>query len=76
MNTHKFYDDSGKKLDACFEAQDGMLFLQSRGGAKGTPKARNTEYGPALNLLLKRIKDTNLDFTRYSPPLPPCKFLK
>ena len=63
MNTHKFHDDSGKELDACFEARDGMLFLQSRGGAQGAPNARNTKYGPALNLLLKRIKDTDLSLT-------------
>ena len=63
MSTHKFHDDSGKELDANFEARDGMLFLQSRGGAKGAPNATNTEYGPALNLLLKRIKDTDLSLT-------------
>ena len=60
VSIHKFYDDSGRELDAYFEARDRMLFLQSRGGAKGAPNATNTEYGPALNLLLKRIKDTNL----------------
>lgn len=63
MSFHAFQDDSGKELDAHFEVQDGMLILQSRGGAKGASNVTNTKYGPALNLLLKRSKDADLNLT-------------
>ncbi|MDE0411661.1 MAG: HNH endonuclease [Gammaproteobacteria bacterium] len=47
-------------MDAHFEIQDGKLILCSRGGTLGTSNARNTEYGPALRILLKRIERSNL----------------
>jgi hypothetical protein len=51
---HQFLDESGKPIDAHFEAEDGALILQSRGGTKGSANARNTEYSEGLRLLLNR----------------------
>ncbi len=57
---YQFHSDSGAPLDAHFEIQEGQLVLHSRGGAIGTPHARNTEYGQALRILLTRIEKFNL----------------
>ena len=57
----KPFDDDGRELDAIFsieDAGDGIvrLILESRGGADGGPKpARNADYAPALELLLRRL---------------------
>lgn len=47
-------------MDAHFEMQGGMLILHSRGGTIGTANAKNTEYGPALRILIERIKRAEL----------------
>lgn len=47
-------------MDAIFEVQGGELILHSRGGAKGTANAKNTDYGPALRILLNRICQSDL----------------
>ena len=60
MSIYQFYDDSGAPMDAHFEMQEEMLILHSRGGTIGTANAKNTEYGPALRLLLERIKRAEL----------------
>ena len=60
MAKYKFHDDSGKPIDAKFEVWEGILILNSRGGTIGTVKARNTEYSLALELLLKRIDQSEL----------------
>ena len=56
----QFHDDSGAPIDARFEVQPKELILHSRGGASGSPSARNTQYGPALRLLLKRSAHSRL----------------
>lgn len=53
-------DDSGRELDAIFTVEpavNGMyLTLESRGGADGGPRpARNADYAPAMELLLRRL---------------------
>lgn len=60
MGVYQFHDVSGTPMDAHFEMQGGMLILHSRGGTKGTANAQNTEYGPALRILLKQIKRAEL----------------
>ena len=61
MKLHKFHSDSGLPLDAHFQTQDGILILRSRGGARGSSTAQNTEYGPAFRLLLERIDQSHLE---------------
>ncbi len=61
MNLHKIHNDSGLPLDAHFQTQDGALILHSRGGTIGSRTAQNTEYGPAIRLLLKRIDQSFLE---------------
>ena len=56
----QFHDDSGAPIDARFEVRPKELILHSRGGASGSPNARNSHYGPALRLLLKRIARSGL----------------
>ena len=63
MTPYQFRDDSGEPLDAHFEVREGTLVLHSRGGAIGSPNVRNTEYGPALRILLKRINQSALTLT-------------
>ena len=58
----QFRNDTSEPMDAHYEIpSQGELILHSRSGTKGTPSARNTEYGPALRLLLKRIHRSNLN---------------
>ena len=57
---YQFFDDSGGPIDSRFEVQTGELILQSRGGASGTPHARNTQYNKALRMLLDRISRSEL----------------
>ena len=58
----KFRNDTSEQMDAHYEIpSQGVLILHSRSGTKGTPRARNTEYGPAFRLLLKRIRQSNLN---------------
>ena len=63
MSSHQFRSASGELIDARFEVQDRRLILRSRGGTKGTPTARNTQYGTALRLLLGRIRQSALTLT-------------
>jgi hypothetical protein len=53
------FDDDGKEIDAEYSVeQDGdhlALLLNSRGGASGDRKPRNTEYATALETLLYRL---------------------
>ena len=60
MTLCQFHDDSGVRMDAQFEVRKGKLILYSRSGTKGTPEARNTEYGLALRILLQRIGQSDL----------------
>ncbi len=60
MSLYQFQDASGVLLDAHFEVRNGKLFLLSRGGTKGAANARNTQYGPALRILLERINQSAL----------------
>ena len=59
VSLHKFHDNSGAPLDAHFEAQAGELLMRSRGGTFGTANAQNTEYSPALRILLERIDQSD-----------------
>lgn len=58
--TYQILDDGGELMDAHYDAEQGSLVLHSRGGTKGSPKARNTQYAEALRLLLDRIHDSDL----------------
>ena len=58
----RFRNDTSEPMDAHYETpSQGVLILHSRSGTKGKPRARNTEYGPAFRLLLKRIRQSNLN---------------
>ena len=63
MSRYQFHDDSGTPIDAHFEVQSGELVLHSRGGTIGSANARNTQYGPALRMLLERIHHSDLTLT-------------
>jgi len=56
-------DAAGRTVDAsfCVTGDGGQLrlYYASRGGTKGTPSARNTEYHIGLTLLLERMKLLN-----------------
>jgi hypothetical protein len=56
----RIWNDDGRELDATFSvaSHDGIeaiLFYESRGGTRGTTKARNVEYNEGLDLLLLRL---------------------
>ena len=57
----EIHSDSGEKMNAHFEVREGELIFFSRGGAKGTPTEQNTDYSPALLLLLKRLEKSELN---------------
>ena len=63
MSRYQFHDDSGAPIDSHFEVQSGELILHSRGGTIGSANARNTQYGPALRILLERIHRSELTLT-------------
>ena len=73
----QFRNDAFEPMDAHYEIpSQGELILHSRGGTKGRPGAQNTEYGPALRLLLKRIRESILDLDEVwveniRAPIPP-----
>lgn len=49
-------------MDAHYEfSPKRHLLMHSRGGTIGTKTARNTEYGPALRILLERIRQSKLE---------------
>ena len=60
MTKRPFHDDAGKPIDSHFEVQSNELILHSRGGAKGSPAARNTQYNWALRMLIERIQRSEL----------------
>jgi len=55
----KVHDEQGQPLDAGFsvEERDGQwsVVLESRGGTRGTSQARNVDYIPGMELLLRRL---------------------
>lgn len=50
-------DDQGVGLDATVEVDPGSVVFHSRGGAAGSPNARNRDYSTALRLVLGRLLD-------------------
>lgn len=57
---YQMTDDSGALMDAHYDIDGSVLILHSRGGTRGDPNARNTQYGDALRLLLRRIREAEL----------------
>jgi hypothetical protein len=55
----RVHDDNGRELDATFSMEEVAgrlsLVMESRGGTAGTSKARNVDYIPGMELLLKRL---------------------
>jgi predicted HNH restriction endonuclease len=49
-------NEEGMAIDATIEVSENSIVLQSRGGTKGTEKAKNTDYSIALRLLLARLQ--------------------
>ena len=65
----KPFDASGNELDANYAIEVTMsgfeLVLESRGGGVGGPRpARNSNYGPALTLLLERMARQDMVLTK------------
>lgn len=58
---YQLLGNDGQPLDAHFDVRDGLIVLHSRSGAKGAHNARNTDYGPALRLLLDRLAAASLN---------------
>ncbi|AYJ85175.1 DUF3883 domain-containing protein (plasmid) [Sphingomonas paeninsulae] len=56
--------ESGKKLDAKVEVEDGKVVLHSRGGAFGKPNLRNPDYREALVVILSRLLASKLNPAR------------
>lgn len=50
-------DEDGRPLDATVEIEPGSIIQHSRGGAAGSPNARNRDYATGLRLILKRLLD-------------------
>ncbi|MBN9437154.1 HNH endonuclease [Bosea sp. (in: a-proteobacteria)] len=48
-------DDDGNALDAKIDVEPEAIILHSRGGARGKPNERNTDYRPALRTILTRL---------------------
>ncbi|RPE66459.1 hypothetical protein EDD53_2162 [Pacificibacter maritimus] len=55
-------EDDERSIDAFVEIEENSLTLQSRGGTKGTDRAKNTDYSRGLRLLLKRLHEQDCDF--------------
>jgi putative restriction endonuclease len=55
----RVHDEDGQELDATFSVEEDegrwSLVMESRGGTAGTSKARNVDYIPGMELLLKRL---------------------
>jgi 5-methylcytosine-specific restriction protein A len=55
----RVHDDNGQELDATFSVEEVAghlsLVMESRGGTADTAKARNVQYIPGMDLLLKRL---------------------
>lgn len=49
--------------DALFDLEAGAITLHSRGGTKGKGNARNTQYGPALREILRRMLSSGIEIT-------------
>jgi len=58
----QIFEDDDRPIDAVVEIERNSLTLQSRGGTKGTERAKNTEYSRGLRLLLKRLHTQGYDF--------------
>lgn len=54
---YQVLDEDGEAMDARLEIDGNDIVFHSRGGTRGTPNARNLDYGTALRLLLHRIED-------------------
>lgn len=48
-------DDDGNALNAKIDVEPEAIILHSRGGARGKPNERNSDYQPALRTILKRL---------------------
>ena len=54
-------DGEGLALDATVEVEPGAIILHSRGGAAGSPNARNRDYSTGLRLILGRLFERNIE---------------
>lgn len=52
---YQVLDDDQRPMDAHAEIDSSGITFHSRGGSAGRGDAQNTEYGPALRLLLRRL---------------------
>ena len=49
-------DDNGQPLNATIDVEPEAIILDSRGGARGTPSERNTDYRLALRTILRCLQ--------------------
>lgn len=56
----KVFDEGGRELDATFSVtctgKKGDLIFESRGGQRAATDARNVDYNPGLELILRRLQ--------------------
>jgi hypothetical protein len=48
-------DEQGRSISASFDVEDNCIIFHSRGGAKGSASARNSDYGEGLRLIFRRL---------------------
>ena len=70
MSTYHPLNSEGRQLDATFEvmvaADEIAVVLHHSAGARGTAAAVNTDYAPALELLLARLGELDVRISRIS----------
>jgi len=54
-------DESERALDAFLELQEDGIDFHSRGGSKKIGNHRNSEYSPALRLILQRLRSAKIE---------------
>lgn len=56
MLVYTLLNDEGREIDATFELGHNHIIFHSRGGTKGTPSARNSDYAEGLRYIFSRLE--------------------
>lgn len=54
--TFQVLGENEQPLDAHLDLSSGDIVFHSRGGTRGAPNSRNSDYGPGLRLVLERLQ--------------------
>lgn len=60
MATWQVVEPGGQILDAHLKIEGADIVLESRGGSRQHANMRNSDYGPALRLILERLRSAGL----------------